>query len=139
MGLFGTKEITGIDIGAGSIKVVRIARGGRRPKLLSAGLLEFPLGPANPNGGTAAPKCLLSGHTICEKNILPLRPRNGLTMRSLVLPRRPRAELREAVRWESKRHISYPLEAALIEYLVLGEKKEGLVEKLDLLLVAAGR
>src|SRR3989304_1371846 len=139
MGLFGTKEITGIDIGAGSIKGVRIARGGRRPKLLSAGLVEFPLDPAKTNSVTADLKYLLSGKKIGGKNVFTLRPGKQLTIRSLILPKMPQAELREAVRWESKRHISYPLEAALIEYLILGEKKEGLVDKYDLLMVAAER
>ncbi len=45
MGLF-SNDITGIDIGAGSIKVVRIARGGNRPKLLSAALVELSPDPA---------------------------------------------------------------------------------------------
>src|SRR3972149_2134636 len=138
MGLFGRKDITGIDIGAGSIKVVRIARG-RRPKLLSAGLVEFPLDPAKTNSITADLKYLLSGKKIGEKNVFTLMPGKQLTIRSLILPKMPQAELREAVRWESKRHISYPLEAALIEYLILGEKKEGLVDKYDLLMVAAER
>lgn len=139
MGLFGRKDITGIDIGAGSIKVVRIARGGRRPKLLSAGLVEFPLDPSKTSSVTADLKYLLSGRKIGGKNVFTLMPGKQLTIRSLVLPRMPQVELREAVRWESKRHISYPLEDALIEYLILGEKKEGLVEKFDLLMVAADR
>jgi type IV pilus assembly protein PilM len=49
----------------------------------------------------------------------------------------PLAELREAVRWESKRHISYPLESAIIEFLILGEKQERTVDKYDVLFVAA--
>jgi type IV pilus assembly protein PilM len=51
----------------------------------------------------------------------------------------PLNELREAVRWEAKRHISYPVDSAQIEYLILGEKSEGVVEKYDILLVAAER
>src|SRR3989337_507670 len=139
MGLFGTKEITGIDIGAGAIKVVRLARGGRRPKLLSAGLVEFPLDPAKTRSVTADLKYLLSGKKIGGKNVFTLMPGKQLTIRSLILPKMPQAELREAVRWESKRHISYPLDAALVEYLVTGERREGLVEKSDVLLVAAER
>ena len=49
----------------------------------------------------------------------------------------PLAELSEAVRWEAKRHISYSLDAALVEYLITGEKKEGTVDKIDLVMVAA--
>ncbi len=138
MGLFGRNDITGIDIGAGSIKVVRLSRG-RRPRLLSAGIVEFSLDPAKANSVSADLKYLLSGKKIGGKNVLTLMPGKHLTIRSLTLPKMPQAELREAVRWESKRHISYPLEAAIIEYLILGEKKEGPVDKYDLLMVAVER
>jgi len=47
--------------------------------------------------------------------------------------------LREAVRWEAKRHISYPVDSAQIEYLVGAEKREGVVEKYDIVMVAAER
>ncbi len=139
MGFFRNRDITGIDIGTGSIKVVRLARGGRRPKLLSAGIVEFSLDPSKTNSISADLKYLLSGRKIGGNNILTLMPGKQLTIRYLTLPKMPQAELREAVRWESKRHISYPLDAALVEYLILGEKKEGPVEKYELLMVAVER
>lgn len=139
MGIFRTKDITGIDIGTGSIKVVRIAGGGRRPRLLSAGIVEFPLDPSKTNSISADLKYILSGKKNLGKHILTVLPGKHLTIRHLTLPRMPQAELREAVRWESKRHISYPLEAAIVEYLILGEKQEGPVEKYEILMVAAER
>ncbi len=138
MGLFGRKDITGIDIGSGSIKVVRIAGGGK-PRLLAAGLVELSLDPLKAAVVAADLKYLLSGKKFRGKDNVTLMPGKDLTIRSLTLPKMPQAELREAVRWESKRHISYPLDAALVEFLVVGEKREGLADKYDILMVAAER
>jgi type IV pilus assembly protein PilM len=135
MGLFGPNDITGIDIGAGSIKAVRIAPG-RRPKLLSAGMIEFPAEGAQEAAATDLIR-LRSEKKIGSRNIVTQIPGKDLTIRTFTLPKMPAAELREAVRWEAKRHISYPLDAALVEYLIAGEKREGMVDKYDILMVAA--
>jgi type IV pilus assembly protein PilM len=135
MYLFRSNDITGIDIGAGSIKAVRIAPG-RRPKLLSAGMIEFPAEGAQEAVGTDLIR-LKSEKKIGDRNIVTQMPGKDLTIRTLTLPKMPAAELREAVRWEAKRHISYPLDAALVEYLIAGEKREGRVDKYDILMVAA--
>ena len=138
MGLF-SNDITGIDIGAGSIKVVRIAKSGKRPKLLSAVLVEFPPDPDQTMSISTDLRHLQAGKKIGSSNIVTLMPGKHLTIRSLTLPKMPLSELREAVRWESKRHISYPVDAAQIEYLIVDEKREGAVEKYDLVMVAAER
>ncbi|NTV43630.1 MAG: type IV pilus assembly protein PilM [Syntrophobacteraceae bacterium] len=137
MGLF-SKEITGIDIGAGSIKVVRM-RNGQRPKLLSAAIVEMPLDPSKALDISTNLRYLLSGKHIGRSNVITQMPGKDLTIRSLTLPKMPQAELTEAVRWESKRHLSYPLDTALVEYLVVGEKQEGGVGKHDIVMVAAER
>lgn len=138
MGLF-SNDITGIDIGAGSIKVVRIAKSGARPKLLSAVLVEFPPDPAKTMSISADLRHLQAVKKIGSGNIVTLMPGKHLTIRSLTLPRMPLSELREAVRWEAKRHISYPIDAAQIEYIIVNEKREGEVEKYDLVMVASER
>jgi type IV pilus assembly protein PilM len=139
MGLFGSNDITGIDIGAGSIKVVRVARSGKHPKLLSAVLVELPLDQTQTMSLSADLRYLQAGRKIGSKNIVTLMPGKHLTIRSLTLPKMPLSELREAVRWEAKRHISYPVDTAQVEYLIVGEKREGVVEKYDIVMVAAER
>jgi type IV pilus assembly protein PilM len=136
MSLFGPSEITGIDIGAGGIKAVRI-RQGKQPELLAAALIEFsPEAVAGESVGTDL-RYLLSEKKVGNRNVITKMPGKDLTIRSLTLPRMPLVELREAVRWEAKRHISYPVDTALVEYLITGEKKEGTVDKYDLVMVAA--
>lgn len=137
MGLLGSNDITGIDVGAGSIKIVRMTTGAR-PSLLSAEILELPFDAAS-DGIAAGLVSLLTGKKIKSKKVVTQISGRHLTVRHLTLPRMPQADLREAVRWESKRFISYPLDDALIEYLITGERLEGAVEKFDLLMVAAPR
>jgi type IV pilus assembly protein PilM len=139
MGFFGPHDITGIDIGAASIKVVRIAKGGKRPKLLSAALVELSPDPAEATSHSTDLRRLRSGKKIGRGIIVTQMPGKDLTIRSLTLPKMPLNELREAVRWEAKRHISYPIDVAQIEYLIVGEKREGVVEKYDLVMVASER
>jgi type IV pilus assembly protein PilM len=136
MGLFGPREITGIDIGAGGIKAVRI-RQGKQPELLAAATIELPPDTAARESVSTDLRYLLSEKKIGAKHVITQMPGKDLTIRSLTLPKMPLTELREAVRWEAKRHISYPLDTALVEYLITGEKKEGTVDKYDLVMVAA--
>jgi type IV pilus assembly protein PilM len=139
MGIFGSDDTTGVDIGAGSVKVVRISGNGKRPRLVSAALLELPADPVSAADIKAGLLRLRSSKKIGRKKIITLIAGKDLTIRSLTLPKMPLNELREAVYWEAKRHISYPLEAAQVEFLVVGEKKEGAADKYDILLVSSER
>ena len=139
MGLFGSNDITGIDIGAGSIKVVRIARGGKHPKLLSAALVEISLDPAQATSISAELRHLQSVKKLGRGTLVTLMPGKDLTIRSFTMPKMPLNELGEAVRWEAKRHVSYPLDTAQVEYLIVGEKLEGKVSKYDIVMIAAER
>jgi len=138
MGLFGLNNRTGVDIGAGSIKVVRVSPG-RHPRLLAAALVELPLDQASATAMSADLRYLQSKKKIGIRNVVTLIPGKDLTIRSLTLPTMPLTELREAVRWEAKRHVSYPLDTALVEYLIVGEKMEGAVSKYDIVMIAAER
>ena len=138
MGLFSSNDITAVDLGAGSIKIARI-QGGTRPRLVAARLVEFPVEQAGTGSVSAELGLLRSEKKLWAKKVVTLVPGKYLTIRHLTLPKMPQAELREAVQWETKRHISYPLDNAMIEHLVLGERREGAVDKYDVLLVAADR
>jgi hypothetical protein len=111
MGLFGPTDITGVDVGAGSIKVVQVRRG-RRPRLLSAAIVETPLEPGRGYGTAGDLRFLLSDKNAGKRRVMTLLPSKHLTVRSFLLPTMPEKELREAVRWESKRHISCALDTA---------------------------
>jgi type IV pilus assembly protein PilM len=130
-------DMTGIDIGTSAVKVVRIS-GARRQTIMSAQILELPLAESAGGGREDALRMFKAGGKV-GKRTATLLPGKHLTIRHLTFPKMPPAELQEAVQWESKRHIPYSLDTAVIEYLVLGERLEGSVEKCDVLLVAADR
>jgi type IV pilus assembly protein PilM len=133
--MFGHLEYTGIDIGAGSVKVVRISRG-KRPMLLSAAFVDRGTdNAAQPVGAILA--SLMDRKQIGKKNIVTMMPSRDITIRAVTLPDIPRDELDEAVRWEAKRHISYSPDTAQIDYLVVGERRDGGAAKIDVVLVAA--
>jgi type IV pilus assembly protein PilM len=138
MGFFGSNDITGIDVGSGSIKVVRIERGRKRPTVLSADIVDFPLESRKDDVGTIL-RHLLANKKIGNTRVMTQMPGKDITIRSFSLPKMPLAELTEAVRWEAKRHISYPVDTAQVEYLLVGEKQEGTVVKYDIVMVAAER
>lgn len=137
MGIFST-DITGIDIGAGAVKVVRVSSG-RRPRLVYAGMAEASLEPDKRSLVSADIRYLLSTHKGAPKRVFTVMPGTQLTIRFIVLPKMPRQELKEAIRWEARRHISYPLDAAKVEYLILGDRREGAIEQYEILMVAAER
>jgi type IV pilus assembly protein PilM len=134
MSIFGP-DMTGIDIGTSAVKIVRVT-GARRQTVVSAQILELPLAEGTGGGKEDALRIFKTGGKI-GKRVATLLPGKHLTIRHLTFPKMPPAELHEAVQWESKRHIPYGLDAAVIEYLVLGERQEGSVDKNDVLLVAA--
>jgi len=49
----------------------------------------------------------------------------------------PKKELKEAVKWEARKFISFPPERAIVEFQLLGEAVEEGVKKLDLMVTAA--
>lgn len=138
MSLFGAHSVTGIDIGSGAVKVVRIAPG-RRPRLLAAAVIEFPLDKTGAPGVSTDLRFLFSGKKFRSKRVATVLPGRHLMVRSISMPLMPEDELSEAVRWESKRFISYPLDAAVVDYVVTGVRTEGMSEKCDVVVVAAER
>lgn len=130
-------QVVGVDIGAGAVKVVRLSRGRNRVVLESAGLTEIASDQAfQPAWVSEALRKLLSGAGIAPKGLVTAVPGRDATIRSLLLPKMPREELREALRWEVKKHIHFPLEEAQLDYLVMREIDELGTKKYEVLLVA---
>ena len=101
--------------------------------------MELPLDQAGAAAVSTDLRDLQSRKKIGRRNVVTLMPGKDLTIRSLTLPKMPLDELGEAVRWEAKRHVSYPLDTAQVEYLVVGEKLEGAVSKYDIVMIVAER
>ena len=61
---------------------------------------------------------------------------SGVHIRRITVPSMPKAELREAVRWEMKSYLPFPIESAQIDFHILDEFMEKDLKKLDLVAVA---
>lgn len=53
-----------------------------------------------------------------------------------LLPHMPKKDLAEAVPWATRKDLPFPVESALIDYIVLGERKDGNALKLEVAAVA---
>lgn len=137
--LLKIKTGIGLDIGAHSIKLVEVRRTSKGVFLTGFAIKELPLEAMGEerNAGVIAETIKGLFH---EKNIKKVTigisgPR--VAMRRVSLPSMPKKELKQAVRWEARKFISFPLEKAIIDFQVLGEKVEEGARKADLMVAAA--
>lgn len=132
------KPFWAIDIGASSVKVVRLGRTRQGIKLLDIGLKELPMEQEfRQENITAALDELIK-----EKK----RPRAVINfsgqaplIRYLTLPAMPKEELAEAVKWEAKKLVSIPMEEMILDFIIAGGRQERETKRYDLILVVAER
>jgi type IV pilus assembly protein PilM len=108
------------------------------PFLVHAGIKEIPYGEQreDPTFISEAIKALFRevGLKPGKVNLTVSDP--SIHIRRITLPSMPKSELREAVRWEMKSHLPFPIESAQIDYLILGEATDKDPKKLDLIAAA---
>ncbi|MBI5197584.1 MAG: type IV pilus assembly protein PilM, partial [Nitrospirae bacterium] len=133
--------LTGVDVGKSSFKIVQLTQGRQGPRLVYAGLLEFPrpLEKWDPVRTAVDIQSFLSQKPMKRGPIATAISDAAVTIRYFTLPVMPQDELSEAVQWEAKKLISRPLEEVVLDYIVTGEKEERDLKKMELLLVAADK
>lgn len=138
------RHLLGLDIGKSSIKVVQLASTRKGLVLKYAGLTELPPGDREipPGQDRDAPLAL---HDVFKESRLK-RQKIAINfsgrspiVRYLLLPTMPKDELGEAIRWEAKKLIPFPIEDAVLDYLIVGETQERDLKRTEVLLVAAER
>jgi type IV pilus assembly protein PilM len=132
------KKTIGIDIGSHSIKLVGLKITSQGTVLTRAGIRKIPY-------GAEGEDLKLISETIKdlykEVGLKPGKVRltvsgSGVIIRRIIIPSMPKAELKEAIRWEIKGHLPFPVESAKIDFNILDEFVEDNVQKLDLIVVA---
>jgi len=126
----------GLDIGTHSIKVVELKRTPKGVFLTNFAVKELP---PKPGADVIAEKIK---ELFREKNIKARKVTIGVSgsqvaIRHISLPSMPKKELKEAVKWEARKFISFPPEGAIVEFQLLGEAVEEGVKKLDLMVTVA--
>ena len=131
-------ETIGLDIGSHSIKLVGLKMTSRGPFLTSLGIKEVP-----PRGDKEelgylgeSLKALLREEGLKPGKVSLTVSGSGVNLSRIAIPSMSKAELKEAVRWEIKGHLPFPIETARIDFHILKEFVEDNVKKLDLIVVA---
>jgi type IV pilus assembly protein PilM len=130
-------ETIGLDIGSHSIKLVGLKKTSKGPFLTCFGLKKIPQGidKEDVNSISILLKDLIEEVGIKTKKIRVTVSGSGIHIRRMTMPSIPKNELIQALPWEMKGHLPFPVETARIQYHILGEFVEDETKKLDLLTV----
>ena len=116
-------EIIGLDIGSHSIKLVGLKMTSKGPFLTCVGMKEIPPGIDKDDVNTVSEilKTLVSGVGLKTKKVNVTVSGSGVNISRIIVPSMPKAELKEAVRWEVKAYLPFPVETAKIDFYILDE------------------
>ena len=131
-------EIIGLDIGSHSIKLIGFKKTSEGLFLTRIGVKEIPYGKDREEIKSTAEtlKALIGEAGLKTKKIRLTVAGSGYHVRRMTMPSIPEKELREAIRWEIKEQLPFPVETARIDFDILGEFVEENVKKLDLMVIA---
>lgn len=132
------KPFWAIDIGASSVKVVRLSRTRQGVKLLDIGLKELPMEPEFRQENITAALDELIKEKKRPKAVINFSGQAPL-IRYLTLPAMPKEELAEAVKWEAKKLVSMPMEEMILDFIIAGGRQERETKRYDLILVVADK
>jgi type IV pilus assembly protein PilM len=130
-------NLLGVDIGSSSIKVVRLKRRGGGYRLAGVGYAKMQPGISR-KGISEVLKTLLKVEGIGGRRAASAMAGESLTFSHVRLPKMPKRDLDEAVRWEVKKGIGFPDEA-VIDYVVNDEIREEGKTMLSILAFAVRR
>jgi len=131
-----TKTSIGLDIGSHSIKMVELKLAPKSVFMTNFAVKELP--PESSSGVIAENiKALFQEKNIKAQKVTLEISGAQVAIRHIRLPSMPKKELKEAVRWEAGKFISFSPEKAIVEFQLLGEVVEEGVKKLDLMVAAA--
>ncbi|MBI5166125.1 MAG: type IV pilus assembly protein PilM [candidate division NC10 bacterium] len=122
---FKRKAVLGLDIGINSIKVVEISASHGGFRLLSAGFREIDIrrreGLDERSAIIATIRDLIAENRIRTKQAVSALYGPSTLVRRIMLPKMPDKELANAVRWEVAKLAPFPVERALVDFVVLHE------------------
>ena len=131
-------ETIGLDIGSHSIKLIGFKMTSKGPFLTCLGIKEIPPDSDREDVNTFSEilKALVQEVGLTTKKVNLTVSGSGVQIKRISVPSLPKAELKEAVRWEMKNHLPFPVETAKIDFHILNEYVEDNVKRLALMVVA---
>ncbi len=128
MGFF-KKSYVGLDLGASSIKAVRAVEDADGPIITNIGSAGLPSGAidegrvVNPEEVSNALQRSLRDGGIKDKKVITAISGARVVSREVELPTMPDNELREALRWEAEELLPFPVDEAIIDYVILDRRE----------------
>ncbi len=137
------KRLIGLDIGNYSVKALGINFTGTGQKVECLAMVEVPLEKRDNRRdpelfAELIKNCLAKGR-IAGKDVVIMISGPQVLVRRITMPPMPKEELDEVMPFEVKKHVSVPTDQMVMDYMIVGEKKEDGVNKLDIILVATPR
>jgi type IV pilus assembly protein PilM len=131
-------ETIGLDIGSHSIKLVSLKMTSKGPFLTCLGAREIPPNTDREDVNTFSEtlRALVEEVGLKTKKVNLVIAGSGVQVKRISVPSLPKAELKEAVRWEMKNYLPFPVETAEIVFHILNEYVDDNVKRLDLMVVA---
>ena len=141
MGLFGSKELIGLDIGSSSIKLVHLKVVGKDCSVKKFGVSPLPPD-AIVDGAIMDQASVIEGiktamreMKVREKEVATSLSGHSVIIKKVVLPTTTPEELEESIHWEVEQYIPFDIKDVKIDFQVIGPLKED-PSKMDVLLVA---
>src|SRR4030042_5494998 len=131
-------ETIGLDIGSHSIKLVGLKMTSKGPFLTCVGMKEIPPNTDKEDVNTFSEilKALVKEVGLKTKKVNLTVSGSRVHIKRISILSLPKNELKEAVRWEIKAHLPFPVETARVDFHILDEYVEDNIKKLDLIVVA---
>jgi len=141
MGLLGSKELIGLDIGSSAIKLAHVRPVGVEFRVRKFGV--FPLPPDAIVDGAIMDhvsviegiKTALRELKVKEKEVATSLSGHSVIIKKVVLPTTTPEELEESIQWEVEQYIPFDIKDVKIDFQVIGPLKED-PSNMDVLLVA---
>ncbi len=136
------RRIVGLDIGTCLIKAVEVKKAGGKVEITNFGVCPTPQGVISNGRVMDPPKVALAVKEAL--NVAGIRGRevcaavagSEVIVRHVLLPRMPKDELAQAVKWEAGAYIPYPMDEANIDSDVIGAAYDS-SDKVEVMIVAA--
>lgn len=129
-------EMIGIDIGSHSIKLVGLKMTSKGPFLTYLEIQEIPYGKTEVKEVSEILSGMVRRAGLRGKKVRVSLSGSGTMIRQVIIPSMPKSEMKEAVRWEIRGHLPFPIDTAQIDFHLLDEFVEEGVKKLNLMVVA---
>jgi len=142
MGLFGSKEIVGLDIGSSSVKMAHVKAVGAENRLRKFGVFPLPAdaivdGAIMDHGAVVEGiKTALRELKVHEKEVALSLSGHSVIIKKVQLPTTTAEELEESIQWEVEQYIPFDIKDVKIDFQVIGPLADD-PSKMDVLLVAA--